>query len=335
VDKNVQSIQESGQRPVGALQKPERQDSTSVLASTCAFAPTPEACPSPMESTQPTTADLASERASLAIVNNTSAQKVSIISSSPPIPVVPGQVDLKEPSPLVQTPKELDVTRSKASTSATNSQLTHGHRMQRPGSITIPNSEQNPTGTVAGSSPLKRPPLPSAASPIVIEEHPTSKMALYQAPEEVRPQGRQGHGQTENGFMDYFQPLGGDRSDMEAKDSQNLGIQDGSEDHESNAHEFAIEEDLPDLVDFDVGPEDDAMVEGAEALVEMANGEDAVAVAPPPAEDVWEDEWTHLLEAVGMTGPWYCIVQNVGGIRFPRNPFDPSILLGCARHCDI
>jgi hypothetical protein len=253
-------------------------------------------------------------------MNNESAQKVSIISSSPPIPVVPSQVDLKEPSPPVQTPKELTLTRPKSSTSVTNSQLTHVHRMHGPGSITIPNFEQNPTDQVAGGSPLKRPPLPSAASPIVLEERPTPKMALYQAPEEVRPQGRQGDGHTylpQNGFIDYFQPLDGDRSDTEAKDIQDFGIQDGSE---GNVHEFAIEEDLPDLGDFDVGPEDDAMAEGAEALVDIPNAENAAAAAPP-AEDVWEDEWTHLLEAVGMTGPWYCIVQNVSEIRLPQKAF--------------
>jgi hypothetical protein len=314
VSKAEQSTQESGQKPVGALQKPERLDSASVLVSTCTLVPTPEVCASPMESTQPAMADLASERASSRIMNNESAQKVSIISSSPLTPVIPGQVDLGEPLPPVQTPNEPAITRSKPSTSVTNSPPTYVHRMQGPGSITIPNFEQNSTGHVAGSSPLKRPPLPSAASPIVIEERSTSKIALYQAPEEVRPQGRQDDAQTllpQNGFMDYFQPLDGDRSDMEVKDRQDLGIQEG---HEGNAHEFAVEEDLPDLADFDVGPEDDAMAEGAEALVDMPNAENAAAAAAPPAEDVWEDEWTHLLEAVGMTGPWYCIVQNVSDI---------------------
>ncbi len=193
-------------------------------------------------------------------------------------------------------------------------------RIQAPGSITLPTFDLNTTTNGLMSSPLKRPPLPSAASPIIVEERPSSKMALYQAPEEVRPLVRQDIGQalTQDGdfapTMDhYFQPL--ERVPLDAEEN----LADNGVHLDGRDIQMLIGSDgsdnAPELVDDEL-PEEEGALERQDALINAENVEEAAAPIPPPAEDVWEDEWTHLLEAVGMTGPWYCIVQNVGTALF-------------------
>ncbi|KIM24200.1 hypothetical protein M408DRAFT_331945 [Serendipita vermifera MAFF 305830] len=195
--------------------------------------------------------------------------------------------------------------------------LAHENRKRAPGLITIPKFDTiMPNGQ--SSNPLKRPSLPSAASPIIVEERPSSQMALYQPPEEFRPLVRQsnGEGTTPDSslppLMDYyFQPL--DRG-LGTNATVHLHPRDEPEalqmlaEPENNIEvPLVLDDDLPDLEGL---PEDEVVIEGQEAIIDIANAAEPPAPAPPPAEDVWDDEWTHLLEAVGMTGPWYCIVQN-------------------------
>ena len=211
-------------------------------------------------------------------------------------------------------------------------QVTHINRVQGPGSITTPKLEPISTGEQINNGSLKRPALPSAASPIVLKERSTSQIALYQAPEEIRPQAKKADSQiaAESDTKDhYFQPLRDAEYNLEASNVGSLNVRDRLErveamsDHEDGAPVPAMGDDLPDLVDFDIPPEEDANNEGMEVPANMANAEEVAA--PPPAEDAWDDEWAHLLEAVGMTGPWYSIVQNVSkcfnftnSVDFPR-----------------
>jgi hypothetical protein len=194
----------------------------------------------------------------------------------------------------------------------------NGGRLPRPGPIELPNPIFSIT--LEPGSSVKRPSLPSAASPVAVEEHSPSKIALYQAPEEIRSH-----------LMDVSEPKGeGSRDAMHHYFEQQVeregeaslqyppGIVDDNipEDllikMEIHAAEMAIlnpaMDDLERALDDGVLNEDDPI-----PVDEPVNGGEVVppAAAPPPAEEPWDDEWAHMLEAVGMIGPWYGIVQNV------------------------
>lgn len=154
-------------------------------------------------------------------------------------------------------------------------------RAAAPGSIILP-SQPNFEETMKS---LKRPGLPLATSPISVDDRSPGTMALYQAPEEL-------HTQTQ-----------GDQQAMVAGSSTRA--------LDANPILFQIPAGLPEPPEPEV-VQDNAGENDMDQDLRPDNMDGAgVGEAAAPAEDVWEDDWAHMLEVVGVVGPWYHIVQNV------------------------
>jgi hypothetical protein len=159
-------------------------------------------------------------------------------------------------------------------------------RAPAPGSIILPG---RPTSFEDTSKALKRPGLPLATSPISVDDRSPATMALYQAPEEVRDQ------------------IQGER----------VNVLEGAATWGPEALDQAA---LPIAYELLNAPELEAVPDHAalnDDLDPPQENDDAPGVgdAAAVADEIWEDDWTHMLEVVGAVGPWHHIVQNVSQSR--------------------
>lgn len=110
-------------------------------------------------------------------------------------------------------------------------------------------------------------------------------MTLYQAPEEVRDQIQ---GERVN-VLEGAAAWGPEVLDQAA---------------------FPIANELPNVPELEAVPDHAALNDDLD-LPQENDDAPGVGDAPALADDIWEDDWAHMLEVVGVVGPWYHIVQNV------------------------
>jgi hypothetical protein len=115
-------------------------------------------------------------------------------------------------------------------------------------------------------------------------------MALYQAPEEVRDQIQ---GERVNAL-----------EGAAARAPEAIG-----------QLAFAIVNELANAPELQDIPDHAALNDDLD-LPQDNDDAPGVGDAPAPADDIWEDDWAHMLEVIGVVGPWHHIVQNVSQTPF-------------------
>lgn len=155
---------------------------------------------------------------------------------------------------------------------------------------------------------LKRPSLPLAASPIASGDRSPTAMALYQPPEEVRDQLEE-----EQKRLDELDPTSRTHAASSGEERTFHDPAPTTLDIVGASHPLPIPETPPNPVELEEpNPVPDAAAAvNNEAPDQINNADENAPNVPAPAEEVWEDEWGHMLEAVGVIGPWHSIVQHV------------------------
>jgi hypothetical protein len=214
-----------------------------------------------------------------------------------------------------------------------------GKRAQVPGPITLPVEAITLNNATTTATPLKRPMLPSAASPVAVDEHSPTKVTLYYAPEELQaPEGPKDQEQTwllvENSNH-YFTSTEGS-AEVAQQAIVNEGtptteqlvlyndlVGESAMDAEStraalDSDEEAVNLQVVDEMGLGANIQPAAVVDAppvAEPAIDDLLAEPAVPAPAAPADDNGDDEWMHVLDAIGVIGPWRQIMQNVSYVN--------------------